>query len=454
MKPFKTLLQVAHSLLFAVCILVLSVAPQALGDTVLHPFTGGTTDGARSIPDLVNDEYGNLYGVTSLDGLYGHGTVFVMCAPGVIGSDLYPCAASLTSWTEYVLYNFKGVSSLDGALPLGALVFGGNYFGRAFTLYGTTNEGGKSSCSSTGCGTVFELCAPSNFGGCGGVNLWTENVLHRFAGGSDGAYPVGGVINDKEDNLYGTTENGGGGGTCTNYCGTVFKLKGYTGWTFAETIFHRFTGATSDGANPFAGLCCKDPFPIKYLYGTTLTGGTSNLGTAFRVKIPGVHTEVVLRSFVGGTADGATPYGNLVPDSAGNLYGTASADGAHNNGIAFKLTYPTYFETVLYSFAGAPADGGMPLSGLTFDTAGNLWGTTYHGGTTSGCTAGACGTLYYLNYPTYAADTVVWNFIGGVTDGSNPVGGVILDPPVSTTEEYGVTRYGGSSSDAVVYSQP
>jgi uncharacterized repeat protein (TIGR03803 family) len=453
MKRFNSLSQVAQSLLFAICILVLNVAPRALADTVLHDFTGGATDGARSLPDLVHDKYGNLYGVTSINGLYNHGIVFVMCAPGAAAPDLYPCAPASTSWTEVVLYNFKGVGSGDGAVPSGTLVFGGNYAGRAFTLYGTTNKGGSSVCSTTGCGTVFELCAPSNFGGCGGVNLWKERVLHKFAGGTDGAYPFAGVINDKEDNLYGTTKNGGGSSHCTTGCGTVFKLSGYTGWTFTETIFHKFTGSTTDGANPFAGLCCKNPFPINFLYGTTLKGGTSNLGTAFKVKMTGVYPETVLWNFAGGAADGATPYGNLVPDSSGNLYGTASADGLFSNGIAFELVHPAFGELVLYNFVGATTDGGEPLSGLTFDTAGNLWGTTYQGGTNSGCTAGACGTVYYLNFPTYGTDTVVWNFTGGA-DGSNPVGGVIFDPPVSPSEVYGVTRYGGTSSDAVVYSQP
>ncbi len=101
-----------------------------------------------------------------------------------------------------MLYSFKGLTSTDGANPYSTLVFNGLYAGRAFTLYGTTYNGGNpQTCPANGvvqgCGTVFELCAPSNYGGCGGVNTWKEKVLYRFLGGKDGAHPFAGLITDK-----------------------------------------------------------------------------------------------------------------------------------------------------------------------------------------------------------------------------------------------------------------
>jgi len=212
------------------------------GDTVLYNFAA-PPDGNNSYSTPINDKFGNLYGTSSQGGKHGYGTVWVLCAPGVSGSDLFPCTTGLPNWTEFVLYNFKGLPSTDGANPYSSLVFNGLYAGRAFTLYGTTYNGGNPhSCSANGavvgCGTVFELCAPSNYGGCGGVNLWKEKVLHRFLGGKDGAHPFAGLITDKASDLFGTTVYGGGMGTCilsgtTNlFCGTVFRLKGQSPWNF------------------------------------------------------------------------------------------------------------------------------------------------------------------------------------------------------------------------------
>src|ERR1700733_2526986 len=111
-------------------------------DTVLYNLAL-SPDGNYSYSTPINDKYGNLYGTTSQGGSFGFGTVFVLCAPGVSGPDLFPCTAGLPTWKEFVLYSFKGLVSSDGANPYSALVFNGLYGGRAFTLYGTTYNGGK-----------------------------------------------------------------------------------------------------------------------------------------------------------------------------------------------------------------------------------------------------------------------------------------------------------------------
>jgi uncharacterized repeat protein (TIGR03803 family) len=445
---------------------LLSAIGARAGDTVLYNFAV-PPDSNNSYSTPINDPYGNLYGTSSQGGVYGYGTVWVLCAPGVTGSDLYPCTTGLLSWKEFVLYNFKGLHPNDGANPYSTLVFNGLYAGRAFTLYGTTYNGGNpKSCSGTGmligCGTVFELCAPSNYGGCGGVNAWQEHVLHRFLGNRDGAHPFAGLITDKASDLFGTTVYGGGFGTCVpsgsgnQFCGTVFKLKGQSPWTFPETILHRFPGGLSDGANPYAALCCNTIYAIPYLYGTTLNAGANGVGVVFRVKNSGAYPEAILYNFcsVLGCPDGANPYANVIFDTSGNLYGTTAQGGSGGFGIAYKLTptiIPPWTQTTLYPFAGAPLDGGNPTAGLLFDNSGNLYGTTLNAGT--GCTT--CGIVYELTPagPPWT-ETILNDFLGGLGDGSQPWGGVTWDSPVSTTELYGATVNSGGNSEGAVYSVP
>lgn len=435
------------------------------GDTVLDNFGLPPLDGNNSYSTPINDQFGNLYGTSSQGGTFGYGTVWVLCAPGVSGMDLFPCTVGLPTWKEFVLYDFKGLAPNDGANPYSTLVFGGSVGGRLFTLYGTTYNGGNpKSCSASGvqvgCGTVFELCAPSNYGGCGGVNLWKEKVLHRFLGGKDGAHPFAGLITDKGSDLFGTTVYGGGFGTCIPsgsanlFCGTVFKLKGQSPWTFPETIEHRFTGGNIDGANPYSALCCNTIYAVPYLYGTAVNAGANNAGIAYRIQNSGTFPETILYNFcsVSGCIDGANPYADVIFDGAGNLYSTTRQGGSGGFGIAYKLSPagPPWTETILHSFLGTP-DGGNPAAGLTFSPSGNLYGTTLYYGT--GC--GTCGTVYKLTPagPPWS-ETVINSFLGPASDGDYPFGGVTFDPPVSTFELYGATVGGGSNSVGIVYSVP
>lgn len=449
---------------------IVSASNAWAGDTVLYNFAGSPgsgPDGAYSYSTPINDKYGNLYGTTVFGGTYGYGTVFVDCAPSVVGPDLYPCTAGLSNWTEFVLYSFKGPVSGDGANPHSSLVFNGLYAGRKFTLYGTTFYGGTTKTCAVngvglGCGTVFEVCAPSNFGGCGGVNQWKEHVLHTFLGGHDGSHPFGGLITDKASDLFGTTTFGGGGGTCigqsggNEFCGTVFKLKGQSPWNFPETILHRFAGGTADGATPYAALCCNTIYTIPYLYGTAANDGSGSAGVAFRIKNSGAYPETILYNFcsVPGCLDGQNPWADVIFDSSGNLYSTTINGGSSGRGVAYELTPagPPWTETVLYSFLGGTTDGANPAAGLLFDGAGNLYGTTLSGG--PGC-AGSCGTVFELTPagPPWT-ETLVYSFLGGLTDGASPYAGLTYDPPVSTTVLFGTTVAQGASSYGTVYSVP
>jgi uncharacterized repeat protein (TIGR03803 family) len=174
------------------------------------PHDGGS-DGATPLAGLIADNRadnrGALYGTTAGGGTGNNGTVFKLTPP----------AKGQTAWTETVLYHFTGGS--DGSLPYAGLIAD-----NSGALYGTTQQGG-SGCPPNGCGTVFKLTPSAK-----GQTAWTETVLYRFTGGSDGATPRAGLFADKQGVLYGTTTVGGGQSGCPQFtalfvgCGTVFKL--------------------------------------------------------------------------------------------------------------------------------------------------------------------------------------------------------------------------------------
>jgi uncharacterized repeat protein (TIGR03803 family) len=269
-------------------------------ETVLYSFTGGT-DGAGPYAGLVGDEVGNLYGVTTGGGSYGQGTVFKVATTG----------------KETVLYSFTGGE--DGGTPAARLLRD-----NVGNLYGTTAAGGDLSCFafSVGCGVVFELDRAGK-----------ETVLHKFTG-TDGSLSFGGLVRDAADNFYGTTNLGGAYGQ-----GTVFKLDKMR----KETVLYSFTGG-ADGAQPYSGLVLDE---AGRLFGTTYVGGDTSgfcgkyggCGVVYKLDSNGMET--VLHTFTG--TDGLNPRGNLLPDEAGDLYGTASsggdlsACGKKGCGVVFKI---------------------------------------------------------------------------------------------------------------------
>ena len=276
--------------------------------------------------------------------------------------------------------------------------------------------------------TAILLIALIGFAGAA-AEAQTFTVLHNFANGADGGEPEAGLSMDRAGNFYGTASTGGNSsGACSYHnprgCGTVFKLsrKG-SGWVF--TPIYTFSG--SDGANPQARVIIG---PDGTLYGTTTYGGDSNEGTVFNLRPPATScksalcpwTETVLYSFQGFT-DGVEPtFGDLVFDGAGNIYGTTPHGGQGDHGTVYKLTPSNggWTETVLYRFQGG-LDGATPYAGVVFDHAGNLWGTTGFGGSYNN------GTVYQL-VPSGDGwtESVVYNFRGG-SDGANPYDGLIVD---------------------------
>ena len=279
-----------------------------------------------------------------------------------------------------------------------------------------------------------------------GAAQWNEKVLHNFSNnGTDGWSAQSGLIVDAAGNLYGTTFSGG----TYNYYGTVFELSPTLGGGWSETVLHNFSDDGTDGWGPQSGLVFD---AAGNLYGTTSGGGTYNGGTVFEMSpmLGGGWTETVLHSFGSGTDGAGAIYASLIFDAAGNLYGTTSSGGTDicpqfGCGTVFELMPTgggTWTEAVLYNFHRG-SDGHVPSAALIMDAAGNLYGTTYEGGT-GNCLNGnihGCGTVFKLT-PTAGgewAETVLHNFSNG-TDGINPVASLIFD---TAGNLYGTASGGG-----------
>jgi uncharacterized repeat protein (TIGR03803 family) len=205
--------------------------------------------------------------------------------------------------------------------------------------------------------------------------------------------------------------------------------------TQAQTfgVVHNFTGG-SDGGDPLNGFTIDAG---GNLYGTASVGGSSGAGVVFKMSRNGA--ESVLYNFTGGT-DGASPEGSLVRDALGNLYGTTFAGGTSGAGTVFRVTRYGK-EIVLYSFAGS-ADGAQPEAGLAMDAAGSLYGTTTAGGSSGN------GTVFKLSKKARKwTEEVLYSF-GQGTDGTIPVAGVTLD---AAGNIYGTTSAGGAYGYGTVF---
>jgi uncharacterized repeat protein (TIGR03803 family) len=253
----------------------------------------------------------------------------------------------------------------------------------------------------------------------------TFKVLYSFEGSifSQGQFPYGNLLLDTAGNLYGTTYSGG-----PSDFGLVFEVN-----SSGESALFTFAGGPSDGAYPFAGLVEDN---AGNFYGTTTAGGSSGLGTVFTGDSIGRNS--VLYNFAGRT-DGAYPYGGLILDAAGSLYGT-TAEGGSGLGTIFKLE-KSGAKTILHKFAGGPSDGQYPLyTSLIMDKAGNLYGVTEEGGTSGQ------GVVYELSKN--GTFTVLHSFAGGKTDGCLPFGTPFMD---TTGNLYGTTYSCGTSDEGIVW---
>ena len=408
---------------FAMITVALLAGSSGATEKVLHNFGISGSDGRQPIAALIIDGAGNLYGTTTLGGSEGGGTVFETSPNGSGG------------WTTKVLHNF-GISNNDGQQPYAGLIFdaSGN-------LYGTTAYGG-----SEGEGTVFEM-TPDGSGG------WTERVLHNFGlSRDDGQSPHAPLVFDSSGNLYGTTFTGGDTGN-----GTVFEMtsNGSGGWT--ERVLHSFGITQNDGLVPDGGLILDG---AGNLYGTTANGGSESKGTVFETSANGSGgwTTKVLHNFGIGENDGVAPNSGLIFDTAGNLFSTTGFGGPSMDcyggcGTVFEMT-PNgsggWTERVIHNFGISNTDGRGPSAGLIFDGAGNLYGTTFNGGSSGQCGQVGCGTVFAMtpNGSGGWTERVLHNFGVSGNDGQYPAAPLIFD---GSGNLYGTTKFGGSENDGTVF---
>jgi uncharacterized repeat protein (TIGR03803 family) len=394
----------AITMLFAVVVAWPVAQAQTL--TTLYNFTGGG-DGGYPVAGLTMDQAGNLYGTTSFGGTSGGppcysdgcGTVFKLEHRG-------------SGWVLARLYAFSGP---DGNVPQTRVIFGpdGN-------LYGTTTYGGQSDK-----GLVFRLQPPASI--CKTTLCpWTETVLYSFTGGSDDANPTyGDLAFDRAGNIYGTTP-AGGDPIC--HCGVVYELSPSNGG-WRQTVLHIFHERNGEGLFPYAGVIFD---AAGNLYGTTLysySRGDYNGGAIYELTpSEGGWTENILYTFTG--TDGGEPYGGLIFDSSGNLYGVTSClNGPPCTVYELSPSNGGWIFNVLYSFNNVYEGS---LAALAMDPAGNLYGTL----------ALANQAVFRLTLSDRLWALTGFNFPGD----DFPEGNVILDASgnLYTTTEEGGTHSNGS----------
>jgi len=388
----------------------------------LYQFTN-TSDGGAPLTQLIADRSGALYGTTANGGFLNAGTVYQLNPPPSPGAP----------WTYKLLHSFG--ASGDGAFPQSKLIMdaGGN-------LFGTTYQGGAANL-----GTVFMLVRSSLSGG-----TWTEKILHSFQGGSnDGGNPYGGLVFDKQGNLYGTTQQGGPY-LCTERrisCGTIYQLTRAGNGTWIETVLYKFQGR-ADGAFPDTGLAID---MAGALYGTTTFSGGTNPrygGIVFQLTPQGsTWAFTTIKDFLG---IGEPSFeGDLVLDSKGAVYGTSWSGGPADMGFIYRLTPPAgggiWTYDSLWNFIGT--DGSMPQGGVIWGPKGRLLGTTYSGGNLTNCNGIGCGVIFSIE-PNSGAKNVVYRFTGGM-DGAQPQGALLQNK--NNTAWYGTTSSGGNFGAGTVF---
>jgi hypothetical protein len=279
----------------------------------------------------------------------------------------------------------------------------------------------------------------------------TYKVLHTFGPLPDGALPTAGLVLDSSGNLYGTTMEGGTGPGCgsNSGCGIVFKLSPNQDGSWSESILFNFLGDSATGAFP-GGLIFD---ASGNLYGTTATGGPCDdlgCGSVFKLTPTqdGTWTHTVLFDFPG-LADGTFPTYGLTFDSAGNIYGSTNEGGTRNCGTIYQLSPQqdgSWTHTVLYNFScNDLIDGSSPLGGLVLGAKGELYGTLLRGGAADGCFGQSCGKAFVVaqkSSGTWAYHTL-YSFTGG-SDGGVPETGLTLH----AGKLYGTTDLGGDLSCA------
>jgi uncharacterized repeat protein (TIGR03803 family) len=306
-----------------------------------------------------------------------------------------------TSGTFTLLHSFTG-GKTDGANPTGGLTLGtdGNF-------YGTTNLGGSAAE-----GVVFQMTSSG-----------TITLLHTFNASTDGAFPWGPPIEGADGNFYGTTESG------KDNTGIVYEVTS-TG-TFTQIYSFNITNGYHPISSPTQGV-------DGYLYIPVAEGGTSFCGTIVQMTTAGVVNNTYDFPCSPG---GSYPIGPLVQSSAGGFYSTTQNGGTQGEGTVYKLN-SSFVVTVQHSFGNFFGDGTYPGAGMALGTDGNYYGSAAEGGTYDD------GELF--NSTPTGAYTQLYSF----NNSANLMQMSPLSPPVEYTTGllYGVTEFGGTSNNGIVYS--
>jgi uncharacterized repeat protein (TIGR03803 family) len=386
-----------------------AIAQAHATEKVLYSFTDGT-DGGGPNGGIIFDSVGDAFGTTHFGGNDKCG--------GEVGGGcgvVFELTPSSGGWGEAALYTFQDGS--DGGFPNAGVIID-----KSGNVEGTASTGGSSQCS-IGCGVVYELSKSSG---------WTESVLHTFTG-SDGEFPNAVLLPSANGTLYSTTWYGGGSGN-----GTVFSLT--PGSSRKESVLYSFQG-TADGSAPTGGVIADKS---GNLYGTTYKYDGDNDGVAFELQKKASWKDRVLYTFTN-NGGGEDPYAGLIMPVKGALYGTAIESGPDDGGVAFELVLgkkKQWTQKVLHAF-GAAGDGSAPYGGIVADKRGNLFGTTLFGG------ADNAGIVYELS-PAKGGDwkeKILYSFTGG-SDGQYPSGGLTLD---ALGDLYGATSDGGQYGYGAIF---
>ena len=439
------------ALIFA--LLSAATAQAQYNEAVIYGPTSNSDVGGMQT-GLIRDSQGNIYGTDALSGETGFGSVFelipynssVGCPSGSSGP--------VNGWCAATLYTFCVTSGCsDGAYPNAGLTFDANG-----TLYGAASYGGSASTcgflGGSGCGTIFTL-TPAPQGGCAAPSNtgvywdpilgyvpsgWCENILYNFTGVGADSTPNIPVVFDAQGNLYGAGFGSGG---------EIFELSPPSGgsgpWT--ENVIYQ------GGVGTYSTLVLDSQ---GNLYATSPSASGYQGGYVFELSPPsggsGPWTQTVLYSFPFLSTGPFQPQGGVIFDANGNLYGTTEAGGANGEGTVYELSPPSggagpWTASVLYSFGSAPlsVDGRYPLSGVTFDSNGNLYGTTVN--STAYGNGASTGVVYEISPPGGGSgswtEVVLLNLYNTTSniDGNGPYAGVILDPQGNV---YGTTIEGGN----------
>lgn len=347
---------------------------------------------------LVLGPDGNLWGAAESGGAYGFGAIFKVMADG-------------SGWQPVL--SFSGTGAVNkGRNPQGTMVHDGVGW-----LWGTTQSGGTSNM-----GTIFKM----------EVSTGTLTTVVSFTGNGlseKGSQPVAGLMNDGQGNFWGTTQRGG-----AQDFGTVFRLNASTGELITVVEFTG-NGAVNAGSLPKSKLIADG---AGFLWGTTSTGGSMGLGTVFKIEVAtGILTTLVEFTGNGAGNRGSQPSGGLVDDGMGNLWGTTTAGGTLNHGTIFKIDISSGALTTVIDFTnnGQMNRGRTPSAGLMRAPSGQLWGTTYNGG------GGGVGTVFRLDPVSGVLTTRIdFTYNSGFNKGGYPLSGLTID---GAGMLWGTTRYGG-----------